>query len=1118
MKTPANCSISSADRVSKLAPLRRSSRAAGIEPLEARIAPAALAVLPGNSNFEDTTNFAKWTVSSGPGSSFTEYLPANVETTVVRGALAPEGDAYAHLSFQGVVANSDPAYGPSLQSETFAVAAGETISVVWRATNNGDVAHPRGRLFTSTGTPVGTFFDADTGTTAFATSMVTVASAGQYYLLFEDGSTDVSAGGAVGAKLDIDAIHRTPNGVTVNTLGNGQLSVDVSNENPISNAPNSFLVTRDSTGQYAEIFVNGSLDFIQPLSGIDRINVLGRGGIDQLTIDSSHGLITLAEGIHFDGGASVDTLSLTQTGGSTHTSDTYSVGPTNSEGISQISDAASTQIVYFKNLEPVLDNVPATTFTVNATSSANTINSVVGAGGGSFTGTTAKITVDSFESIEFNNKTSLKIVGSGGEDTISLNNPSAAAGLMDITIQGSNPVAGTLEYLTAGAIHPSAAGAGTITATGLPTVTFTGIDVTTVAGFSVAKVAGKLDVTATGDLNDDSFVIATNSTSHFLTLSLNGSIGLYADQVAIDKIDAQGLGGNDTLTLTGTDAAETCTFSPTAADAGHASITGVVQVDYTEVESVVLDAKGGDDTFAIGGNLGSVKVIGGKGSDTIDFSAAASRVIFNLDTIGADQSVNAAGQVVNLGDVIENFIGSSYNDSLHVKAANFTRNLNGGANTNEVFPPGDQLFFDGQGQVVNTTLVDANTGTFKTMGYADVTFDEFESPLIVNSPSGQGFGTPDSNNDFNTAHVYDLLKSTSGGKVTPGRTPTSVATADLNGDGYKDLVIVNSSTANIVVMLNLGDGTFGTPIAYKTKGSAPQDVAIGHFDANPGLDLAVTNRASSTIAIFSGDSLGGFSAPTLIKTAPNPSAITVGHVNGDLIDDLVVTHPSGGSVSVLLGTGTGFAPATVFKTVGTRPVDVVMGDFNNDGKADVVTANLYSNYISFFQGDGLGGLAAPTKFSTGRKPTTPAVTDSTALAVADFNLDGIPDIAVCNKVSGFVSILFSNGAVPAATQFQPQLQVALPGKHSPTSIVAADFNGDGIADLGLGNNAGTNFTVLIGGNLGKFSQPYDFDLGKFRAGSRTGGIAVADLNNDGLLDIVTTGYSSADVRVLLRKI
>ena len=501
-------------------------------------------------------------------------------------------------------------------------------------------------------------------------------------------------------------------------------------------------------------------------------------------------------------------------------------------------------------------------------------------------------------------------------------------------------------------------------------------------------------------------------------------------------------------------------------------------------------------------------MIGGSGSDRIDFSAAPSRVVFNLDAVGFDQYINATGQIVNLGDAIENVTGSSYNDTFRVKVANFARDLNGGDNSHEAFPPGDELFLDGQGEVVQATLVDANTGTYRTRGYADVTFDGFETPLIANSPSGPGFGTPDNNDAFETAYVYDLKRPNPGEGSLFGKAPTSVTTADLNGDGFMDMVVVNFSRTSFSVLLNLGDGTFDTPISYKTKGRGAYDIAAGNFDATPGLDLAVTNRASGTLAVLSGDNLGGFSAPTLIKTARNPIAIAVGLVDGDGIDDLVITHGRN-KISLLLGTGTGFEPAAIFKTKGKRPVDVVIGDFNDDGKSDVATTNFHSRSVSFFQGDGLGGFTAAKLFATGKRPT--------ALAVADFNLDGILDLAVSNHLNHFVSVLLSNGVVPANAQFQPQLKVALPGKHKPTSVVAADFNGDGIVDLGLGNSVRTSVTVLIGDNLGKFSPPYEFDLGKFRSKPKDGGLAVADFNDDGLLDIAATGRGRVDVRVLLRK-
>src|SRR5207244_7442504 len=86
----------------------------------------------------------------------------------------------------------------SIQSSTFQAPAGSSIRVTWRATDgdptDGGIAHPRGRLFDAvTNVPVGTFFDSDTGTTAFKTSSVFVpaepaAEQQQFYLVFEAGS------------------------------------------------------------------------------------------------------------------------------------------------------------------------------------------------------------------------------------------------------------------------------------------------------------------------------------------------------------------------------------------------------------------------------------------------------------------------------------------------------------------------------------------------------------------------------------------------------------------------------------------------------------------------------------------------------------------------------------------------------------------------------------------------------------------------------------------------------------------------------------------------------------------------------------------------------------------
>ncbi|HEY2148138.1 MAG TPA: hypothetical protein VGH32_09385, partial [Pirellulales bacterium] len=145
-----------------------------------------------------------------------------------------------------------------------------------------------------------------------------------------------------------------------------------------------------------DIYVNGVLEQAVPLAGIQKIVVYGGGGFNTLTVDSSNGLISVPQGITFNAGDpcpgmtmmgqdGTGTLNLTQTGGPTITTDVYSPGPNPGQGTDVITDStANVQSVYFTELAPVLDNVPAAMTTVNATPAANTVNYTAGPGGGIF--------------------------------------------------------------------------------------------------------------------------------------------------------------------------------------------------------------------------------------------------------------------------------------------------------------------------------------------------------------------------------------------------------------------------------------------------------------------------------------------------------------------------------------------------------------------------------------------------------------------------------------------------------------------------------------------------------------------------------------------------------------
>ena len=191
----------------------------------------------------------------------------------------------------------------------------------------------------------------------------------------------------------------------------------------------------------------------------------------------------------------------------------------------------------------------------------------------------------------------------------------------------------------------------------------------------------------------------------------------------------------------------------------------------------------------------------------------------------------------------------------------------------------------------------------------------------------------------------------------------------------------------------------------------------------------------------------------------------VGDFNGDGIDDLAAANLSGNNVTVLLGNGAGSftsASGSPF-AVGQNPEALVVGDFNRDGIADLATADFSSNDVTVLIGNGSGGFNAGTVF--------PAGMNANSIAVGDYNGDGIQDLAVANYGANNVTVLLGNGSGGfAATAASP---FAVGSK--PVFIATADFNGDGVEDIATANNVGGNSaSVLLGFRTGSASQTITF--------------------------------------------
>jgi len=330
-----------------------------------------------------------------------------------------------------------------------------------------------------------------------------------------------------------------------------------------------------------------------------------------------------------------------------------------------------------------------------------------------------------------------------------------------------------------------------------------------------------------------------------------------------------------------------------------------------------------------------------------------------------------------------------------------------------------------------------------------------------------------------------------------GNNPVALASSDFNNDNLPDLAVANQNDNTISVLLNQDNGNFvaatNSPFTLASTETGPSAIATATFGnaftTSSGVtslapDLVIANSTSNNVTILLGNGDGTFQEATGSPYAvgKNPSSVLVADFNGDGNPDFAVANKDDNTISIFKGDGQGgFTefPGSPFPLTNTSaisekgPIAMVTANFrgttnksNNSPEVDLAVVNQSTNNVSIL----LGFVDSNSNISFTEAPNSPITVGSSPVAIAtgDLNSDTVPDLAVVNQGDNTVSVLLGSNNLDGT--FAAASGSPLPTATTPAGIVIANFTGGNFPSLAVTNKGQGTLGIYVGLGAGTFSN------------------------------------------------